>query len=113
MEMASADPARIAAAINTLGAFCGPRDLAALTPEALRLRYHLPRLDVAVLFGGSILAGGDAMAEAMRAGLAQSYIIVGGAGHTTNALRGDVRDAFLRLRRYFPIREAIDGTAHP
>jgi uncharacterized SAM-binding protein YcdF (DUF218 family) len=43
------------------------------------------------LFGGSILAGGDVLAEAMRAGVAHAYVIVGGAGHTTESFREKVR----------------------
>ncbi|MGV3144729.1 hypothetical protein [Streptococcus parasuis] len=33
------------------------------------------------LFGGSILAGGEQLAEAIRNKLAKTYVIVGGAGH--------------------------------
>ena len=40
-----------------------------------------------VLFGGSILCGGDILAQAMRNQIAKKYIIVGGAGHTTETLR--------------------------
>ena len=69
--------------INTLAAFCGVRDLPELTPEALREKYQIPRADVMVLFGGSILCGGDLLAQGMRNGIAGKYIIVGGYGHTT------------------------------
>ena len=55
------------------------------------------QVDVAVLFGGSILAGGEVFAEAMRAGIAHTYVIVGGAGHTTEALRGRARAAWSRI----------------
>jgi hypothetical protein len=40
-----------------------------------------------VLFGGSILAGGNILAQAMFANIAKIYVIVGGAGHTTDTLR--------------------------
>ncbi len=73
--------------INTLTAFCGMRDIPALTQEALLSRIGSPQVDVAVLFGGSILAGGDCFAEAMRNRIAKTYVIVGGAGHTTQTLR--------------------------
>lgn len=79
-----------AAAINTLGAFCGPRDLSELTPAALQARYGFAQADVMVLFGGSILAGGDVLARAMQSGAARHYVIVGGAGHTTETLRRQV-----------------------
>lgn len=89
--METTDLARMAADINTLAAFLGPRDVDDLTQEALRARTGRARADVMVLFGGSILAGGDVLASAMRADVAQTYIIVGGAGHTTEALRRVVR----------------------
>ena len=39
--------------------------------------------DVMVLFGGSIIAGGDILAEAIQNEVAKKNVIVGGAGHTT------------------------------
>ena len=45
-----------------------------------------------VLFGGSILAGGDVLAEAMKNRIAEKYVIVGGAGHTTETLRQCARE---------------------
>ena len=77
----------LSAAINTLGAFCGPRDVPELTQTALQENYGFPQADVMVLFGGSVLAGGDTLAQAMRNGAAKRYVIVGGAGHTTETLR--------------------------
>ena len=40
-----------------------------------------------VLFGGSIIAGGDILAEAIQNEVAKKNVIVGGAGHTTETLR--------------------------
>lgn len=74
-------------AINTLAAFCGPRDVPELTQAALQVKYGFAQADVMVLFGGSIPAGGDTLAQAMQAGVAKHYVIVGGAGHTTETLR--------------------------
>lgn len=82
---------RTAECINLLGAFCGPRDLSALSREALCRSCSLEQADVFVLFGGSILSGGDLMADAIRRGLARTYVIVGGEGHTTEALRRQLR----------------------
>ena len=76
-----------AAAINTLGAFCGQRDVPELTRAALQEKYGFSQADVMVLFGGSIPAGGDTLARAMQEGVAKQYVIVGGAGHTTDTLR--------------------------
>ena len=78
---------RIADNINTLGTFCGTRDLPELTKEALYSKYKFERADVMVLFGGSIPAGGEVLANAMKDGIAKNYVIVGGAGHTTDTLR--------------------------
>ena len=69
--------------INLLGDFCGMRDVPALTRDL--------EADAMVLFGASILAGGDVLAEAMKNGVARRYIIVGGSGHTTETLRRNVR----------------------
>ena len=73
--------------INTLGNFCGKRDLTALTPEELKNRFGIEQADVFVLFGGSILSGGDVLAEAIKNRIAKRTVIVGGAGHTTDTLR--------------------------
>lgn len=81
------DAVTLSAAINTLGDFCGKRDLPTLTQTALQERYGFAQADVMVLFGGSVLAGGDVLAAAMQAGVAKHYVIVGGAGHTTETLR--------------------------
>lgn len=83
-----------AADINILGRFCGKRDVEELTTACLRERFSLDQADVMVLFGGSILAGGDILARAMKDGAARKYIIVGGAGHTTETLRSRVRQEY-------------------
>jgi len=80
-------------AINILGAFCGKRDLPALTEPHLRRTFGIGQADVMVLFGGSILCGGDVLAEAMQNQIAKKYVIVGGAGHTTETLRQTVHRA--------------------
>ena len=69
--------------INTLGKFCGLRDIDELTQEKLMKQYEIAQVDVAVLFGGSILVSGDEFAQAIKNHVAKKYIIVGGAGHTT------------------------------
>lgn len=55
------------------------------------------QVDVAVLFGGSILTGGEVLADAMRADVARAYVIVGGAGHTTETLRERARSVWPRI----------------
>ncbi len=61
--------------LNTLARFLGPRDLPAPTPEALKEHTGLDQLGAAVLFGGSILCGGDEFAHAMQAKLAKHYMV--------------------------------------
>ena len=70
-------------AINILGQFCSKRDVECLNSVALLAKYSIPQADVFVLFGGSILAGGDLLAQAIKDQIAKVYVIVGGAGHTT------------------------------
>ncbi|MBU5894814.1 hypothetical protein JVW19_22840, partial [Vibrio cholerae O1] len=47
----------------------------------------IDQADIMVLFGGSILCGGDLLAEGIKNNIAKKYVIVGGAGHTTVVLR--------------------------
>lgn len=88
--------------INTLGAFCGKRDVTELTSEQLFQKYGIMQADVMVLFGGSILCGGDVLAQAMRDHIAKKYVIVGGAGHTTETLR-------LKMHEEFPEHDPLAG----
>lgn len=81
---------RIAECINTLGNFLGKRDISSLTTDAIKNKYGIEQADIMVLFGGSIICGGDVLAEAIRNGIAKTYIIAGGAGHTTETLRKKV-----------------------
>lgn len=85
---------KIADNINILGKFCGKRDIPALEPSELKVKYGLEQVDIMVLFGGSILTGGDVLAEAMNNKIAKKYVIVGGEGHTTETLRVKMHDEF-------------------
>lgn len=88
---------RIAENINILGRFCGVRDVPELTCAELEKVLGVGQADVMVLFGGSILCGGDVLAQAMQRGVAKKYVIVGGAGHTTQTLRVKMRGEFAEL----------------
>lgn len=81
----------IAADMNMLATFLGRRDLRELSQVAVAELTGDLQVDVFVLFGGSILAGGNLLAQAIRAKVAKRYIIVGGAGHTTQTFRARVR----------------------
>lgn len=84
----------IADSINTLGNYCGIRDIDALTPEQLKAKYNIERADVMALFGGSIMCGVDVLASAIKNKIAEKYVIVGGAGHTTETLRKKVQEKY-------------------
>lgn len=77
--------------INVLVRFCARRDVPALTREAVQSAAGAVA-DVAILFGGTIVAGADVLAGAMREQVASRYMIVGGQGHTTGALRCSLRE---------------------
>ncbi|PRY19281.1 ElyC/SanA/YdcF family protein [Pseudosporangium ferrugineum] len=83
--------AEVVANLNTLVDFCARRDLAELSRAAVTEAAGGPP-DVAILFGGSILAGGDLFARTVADGLAAHFMIVGGQGHSTDVLRAAMRD---------------------
>lgn len=85
---------KIASDINILGQFCGKRDINSLTQAELKSKYGISQADVMVLFGGSIICGGDILAEAITNQISKNYIIVGGAGHTTEALRMKINELY-------------------
>ena len=66
----------IADAINVLGQFCGMRDVESLDRTSLMEKYGIDQADVFVLFGGSILAGGSLLAQAIKDRIAKVYVIV-------------------------------------
>ena len=94
MESKKNQMIKLADAINVLGRFCGKRDVQELTQERLQERYGFSQADVMVLFGGSIMRGGDVLAEAMKQNVAKTYVIVGGEGHTTETLRVKMHEEF-------------------
>ena len=89
---------RIADCINILGRFCGKRDIPHLTTEELERKYNISQVDIMVLFGGSIICGGDVLANAIKNNIAKKYIIVGGAGHTTETLRIKINEEFPSIK---------------
>lgn len=78
---------KIVDALNCLANYCALKDFDALTSTQLQAKIGRPQVDLLVLFGGSILAGGDLLAQAIQTNLAKKYVIVGGYGHTTEALK--------------------------
>ena len=81
-------------AVNNLAKFCGKKDLDNITTESLKKKIGLEQVDILVLFGGSILQGGDVLAKAMKNNVAKNYIIVGGYGHTSSTLFGNMEKEY-------------------
>lgn len=81
--------------MDTIARFVGVQDIEELTAAASERVLGIPQVDVLVLFGGAILAGADQFAQAMRNGVATTYVIDGGVGHTTLAFRQSVRNLCL------------------
>lgn len=61
--------------------------------ENLQKKCYISQADVMVLFGGSILCGGEVLARAIEQRIAKYSIIVGGVGHTTPTLRAKLQTA--------------------
>ncbi len=67
---------KVAENINTLAKFLGTRDIDALNQEELFKRYGIHQVDVMVLFGGSILEGGNVLVSGIKNFVAKKYIIL-------------------------------------
>ncbi len=80
-------------AINILSDYLGVRDIPRLTKDCLKAKYDFDQADLCILYGGSILAGGDILANAIKNGVAKHYVISGGNGHTTQLLRDQMTQA--------------------
>lgn len=62
--------------INILAKFLGTRDIDALNQEELFKRYGIHQVDVMVLFGGSILEGGDVLASGIKNSLRKNILLL-------------------------------------
>jgi uncharacterized SAM-binding protein YcdF (DUF218 family) len=80
--------------INILSDFLGMRDIDTLTKNALEEKFQVSQTDLLILFGGSIAHGCDVVGEAISNNIAKNFMIVGGAGHTTESLRRAIHHAF-------------------
>ncbi len=76
--------------INILSDYLGIRDLPSLTQDSLQAQYGFKQADLCILYGGSIIAGADVLAEAIKNRVAKYFIISGGNGHTTHFLRREM-----------------------
>lgn len=92
MGDAMGEAATVARAANVLARWCALRDASELRREALRAETGLADgvADLFVLFGGGVTGTVEALATAMRVGVARRYAIVGGRGHATYWLDGAI-----------------------
>ena len=84
----------IAKSINIISDFLSRRDIESLTKESLYDKYKLEQVDLIIIFGGCIPYSYDLVGNAIKEGIAKKLMIVGGAGHTTEALRNSVRSRY-------------------
>lgn len=77
----------IANKLNILVDFLAKRDVDDLSTLSLQQKYNITQVDLLILFGGSIPEGCRVLAKAHQQNLAKHYLLVGGAGHTTDSLR--------------------------
>lgn len=85
------DPEQVAADLNTVARFLAAPDVRALTPSAVAEQVGTAPVDLLVLLGNGVLCTTDAVAEAVRRGVAETVMLVGGEGHSTSHLRAAVR----------------------
>lgn len=71
--------------LETLADWLGARDVDELTLPGLAAHGH-PRADLLVLFGATLPAGWDLAARAVLDGAVERLLVVGGVGHSTDAL---------------------------
>lgn len=81
----------IAKELNVISNYLSIRDISALTKSELKSKLGDECADLLILFGGTIPYGCDVAAEAFKNGLAKKIMVVGGEGHTTEALRNKFR----------------------
>lgn len=90
-ELGRKDGVEVAAAANTIEEWLAIRDVPQLEPDELSRVLGSECADLMVVFGGGVAQAADTLAEAMRAGVAHRYAIVGGKGRATWNLRDYMR----------------------
>lgn len=80
-----------AADLNTVAAFLAAPDVASLTPDMLSAHTGRARADCLILLGNAVIDSVDATAAAIEHGIAETVMLVGGVGHSTEHLRAAVR----------------------
>ncbi len=85
--------------------FSAAHDLNVLV-DWLAVRDPLEHVDVAVLFGGAPVGGADLFAQLARDGVADTYAVVGGRGHTTPTFEQELAPACPEARPFLGASEA-------
>lgn len=80
--------------LNVLADYLCCREIERLHPEDLKKAIGVDQADVLILYGGSIAAGIDEFADAIRNNAAKRYVISGGWGHTSETLRKTLQDLY-------------------
>jgi Uncharacterized conserved protein len=72
--------------INRVSSFLARRDIEELSAFSLQKSFHIPKVDILVLLGNSILYTVEMAAKAYRQNLCKTILISGGIGHSTRFL---------------------------
>jgi len=85
------DPEQTAADLTTVARFLAASTETPPTPLRVARSVGGASVDLVILLGNSVLCTTDAVAAAVRRGVADAVLIVGGKGHSTSHLRSAVR----------------------
>lgn len=77
---------------NTLISFLARRDIKCLSSKELDEEVGIPKADLLILLGNSSLFVAEQAAGAVKQGLAKSFMICGGKGHSTRYLAENVQN---------------------
>jgi len=85
------DPTQTAADLNTVAHFLAASTETPPTPLRVARSVGVTSVDLIILLGNSVLCTTEAVATAIRNGVTETVLIVGGEGHSTPDLRSAVR----------------------
>jgi uncharacterized SAM-binding protein YcdF (DUF218 family) len=78
--------------INIIGSFLAKRDLKQLSCEELHNKYGIMKADIILLLGNSITSTIEVAQKALKDGIADKIMVVGGIGHSTTYLINNVEN---------------------
>lgn len=77
--------------LNKISAFLAVRDIQSLSKEALFEKYHFESADMLILLGSSLIYPVELAATALKEGIVNKIMLVGGVGHSTHYLYDNMR----------------------